>query len=146
MVIAPGNLYGSLLPALTVSGVKEAFAKTPAKKVVITNLVTKPGQTTGWHVVDYIRVLQDYVGDGQIDVVLYNNKAPSAALLKKYSTDGEFPVAIDPERFSEITAKAIGANLVADYIFPQDPNDKAVPRTLIRHDAAAVCEQLKGLV
>ena len=48
LVIAPGNLYGSLLPALAVTGMKEAFADSPAKKVMITSLVTKPGQTDGW--------------------------------------------------------------------------------------------------
>ncbi len=53
VVIAPGNLYGSLLPALAVDGMDAAFKNSLAKKVVVANLVNKPGQTDNWHVVDY---------------------------------------------------------------------------------------------
>ncbi len=142
VVIAPGNLHGSLLPALAVNGMAEAFQATKAKKVAIINLVTKPGQTDGWHVADYVRTFEYYVGKGQIDRVIYNNVAPSEALLKKYAEDGEFPVSIDPERLREIGAKAIGAALVASELATQDQNDTILRRTLIRHDAVQVGRQL----
>lgn len=142
VVIAPGNLHGSLLPALAVNGMAEAFQATSAKKVAIANLVTKPGQTDGWHVADYFRTFESYVGQGQIDKVIYNNVAPSEDLLKKYAEDGEFPVGIAPERLREVGAKAIGAALVAQEIFAQDKNDTILRRTLIRHDAIQVGRQL----
>ncbi len=143
VVIAPGNLYGSLLPALAVEGMAEALVGTKAKKVMVSNLVTKPGQTDGWHVVDYVKKIEEYVGAGVIDYVLYNNKPPSDGLLKAYAADREFPVDCSEARFTEIAAKGIGANLVADEIVARDPNDPLVmQRTLIRHDAEVTCDQL----
>lgn len=142
IVLAPGNLYGSLLPALAVNGMVEVMAKTKAKKVVISNLVTKPGQTDNWHVVDYVRTIEKYIGLNQIDYVLYNNAPLPEALLNKYGIEGEFPVAIDPDRFIEIKARAYGSALVANEIKQQDPNDTIIKRTLIRHDAKQVARQL----
>lgn len=145
VVIAPGNLYGSLLPALAVSGMREALRATKAQKVMVSNLVTKPGQTDGWHVVDYVKVLERYIGAGQIDAVLYNSLAPSQELLDAYAQDQEYPVGIEQERFGEIRARAIGAPLVSDRLAVQDKNDTLLKRTLIRHDAIRVARQLVRL-
>lgn len=146
VVVAPGNLYGSLLPALAVGGMAEAFKKSSAKKVVISNLVTKPGQTDGWHVADYVNAIERYVGKYQIDFVLFNLDTPSAKLLNKYAEKDEYPVAIDPERFTDISATPIGANLLAKEVAKLDKNDKATTRTLIRHDARQVGRELMNIM
>lgn len=138
VVIAPGSLYGSLLPALAVKGIREAFKSSKAKKIALANLVTKLGQTDGWHVVDHVKTLERYLGKDQFDFVLYNNRQPSPSLLKKYAADGEFPVKTDEARFAEIRAEGIGSNLVAGEVNAQDPNDRAKARTFIRHDSHQV--------
>lgn len=145
IVIAPGNLYASLLPVFAVDGVKEALTKTSARVIVISNLVTKPGQTDGWHVVDYIKEYEKYIGQGRVDVVMYNTEAPSIELLDKYAADGEFPVASDVNRFSEVQAIPIGVNLLDSKIVKQDSNDKAIKRTLIRHNGYEVSRQLMDI-
>lgn len=142
IVIAPGNLYGSLLPITVVDGLKEALEESDAKKIAISNLVNKPGQTDGWHVADYVKTFEKHIGEGQIDYVLYNNEPPTKELLEKYAAEGEFPVGIYAERFKEIRAVAIGAPLVAKEVALQDPNDKIIHRTLIRHNAYQVGRQL----
>lgn len=142
VVIAPGNLYGSLLPVLAVDGLKEVIEESPAKVVTISNLVNKPGQTDNWHVVDYVQSFEQQIGEGQVDYSLYNNEPPSQELLEKYAANGEFPVDTSFERFDEIRAIAIGAPLVAKEVFLQDPNDTIISRTLIRHDAYQVGRQL----
>lgn len=147
IVIAPGNLYGSLLPALSVGGLKEAFQISKAKKVVVANLVTKPGQTDGWHVIDYVREIEKYCGKGTIDFALYNTKPPEQHLLDKYAHDGELPLDISKNRIKNEAknTKYIGADLLAESIFPKDPADKSMPRTLIRHDAKKVVAKLMEL-
>ncbi len=142
VTIAPGNLFGSLLPALAVSGVKEAINETSAKVVAVSNLVTKPGQTDGWHVADYVNTFERYIGVGAVDAVLFNDQLPSQYLLEKYAADGEYPVNIDESRFSEIGAVAIGTDLMAGDIWQQDTSDKTISRTLIRHDGKKVSQQL----
>ena len=142
IVISPGNLYGSLLPVLSVGGMGQALRAAAAPKIVVANLVNKPGQTDDWHVVDYVKALESYIGANQIDYVLYNDKPPSAELLRRYAAKGEFPVGTEPSRFREITASATGAHFVARAMIVHDPNDTIIKRTLIRHDANQVGRQL----
>lgn len=142
IVISPGNLYGSLLPVLSVGGIGEALRAAQAPKIVVANLVNKPGQTDDWHVVDYVKALESYIGANQIDYVLYNDEPPSADLLSRYAAEGEFPVGTELSRFEEITATATGAHFVARELVVHDPNDTIIKRTLIRHDAKQVGLQL----
>ena len=146
IVIAPGNLYGSLVPIFAVQGIAKALQQTRAQKVMVANLVTKPGQTDGWHVVDYVKRLEDYTGEDQIDAVLYNDQPPARELLAKYAADEELPVATEANRFGEIRARAIGAKLIADTIVYQDKNDTTMRRTLIRHDGQLVSAELRKLL
>lgn len=145
IAIAPGNLYGSLLPALAVDGMAEALQAATAPKVMVGNLVNKPGQTDGWHVVDYARAMERYIGQNQIDVVLYNQELPSEDLLRHHAAPGELPVEIDGDRFGELTARAIGANLVANTVYKSHQND-SLRRTSIRHDACRVGQELMRLL
>lgn len=146
VVIAPGNLYGSLLPALVTNGMAEALHDARGVITIISNLVNKPGQSDNWHVVDYVKTIERHVGADLIDVVLYNQATPSADLLERYAAEGEHPVRIDEDRFDDISAVALGANLVAGQTAVQDDKDKAIRRTLIRHDAAEVGRQLMRLL
>lgn len=146
VVIAPGNFYSSLLPICVVKGLPAALQNAAAPVVSVTNLVNKLGQTDGWHVADYVRRLEESLGAGAIDVVLYNKQVVAPQLLEKYAAEGEFPVAIDKAGFTGLTAKAIGARLVSPDISTPNPADTAIRRTLIRHDADAVCRELKKLL
>lgn len=146
VVIAPGNLYGSLLPALAVDGMAEALQATKAKVIMVANLVNKPNQTLGWHVVDYVKQMSRYIGTDTIDLVLYNNELPDKSLLDKYAEDEEFPLDIDPAKFRETNLKAVGARLIASEVYKPDSNDKTIRRTLIRHDAKKVSDCLKEVL
>lgn len=141
VVIAPGNFYGSLVPALIVDGVADALQQTNAKVVQVINLVTKPGQTDGWKVTDYVTELERFVGHGVVDYALYNNELPTPAMLGEYAADGEYPVGYSAAALKKVSYKAIGKSLVSGEIPTQSKNDK-INRTLIRHDADAVARQL----
>lgn len=144
VVIAPGNLYGSIAPALVVKGVGEALANTKAKKVYVCNLVTKPGQTDGFTVDEYAAEIERFLGDAKLDVVLYNSEKPSDDLIKKYAHDGEFPVEWDEKVIKQTHYEARGMALVADQVVPSKDTGDAIAhtRTLIRHDSDAVAREL----
>jgi uncharacterized cofD-like protein len=146
VVLAPGNLFGSLLPILAIDGMATAIAESKAKKVVVSNLVTKPGQTDGWHVVDYVKQFERYIGENTIDIVLYNSSPPPLDLLSKYAAEGEYPVTTGSDRFREIAASCVGRCLLAQSVYGQEINDKTIRRTLIRHDGAEVSRQLMSLL
>ena len=147
VVIAPGNLYGSLAPALIVPGIGDALRKTDAFCVYVCNLVTKPGQTDGFSVSDFAEEIERLAGETFLDCVLFNTEEPSEELMQKYAKDGELIVACEREKLHEAPYIAAGADLVAGKawknINKSDPiGDK---RTLIRHDSTVVVQSLISL-
>jgi len=138
VVIAPGNLYTSLAPTLMVGGISEALAATSAKLVYVSNLVTKPGQTDGFKVHDYVREIERFIGSKTVDYVIYNEVKPSSALLKKYAQAGEYAVEFDQTVFEKSRYQAIGADLISGNIPKLKASEQRIPRTLIRHDSDKV--------
>ncbi len=143
IVIAPGNLYGSLAPALVVDGVRQAIKKSKAKLVYVCNLVTKPNQTDGFKVHDYASEVERFIGAPLLDFVIYNTDEPPKTLLEKYVHEGEKIVEFDLDRFEKCHYQAIGLPLIAKDPIEQKLNDAiAQNRSLIRHDTDAVSRQL----
>lgn len=143
VVIAPGNLYGSIAPALIVDGMKEALTTTKAKIVYVCNLVTKPGQTDGFSVNDFADEIERFVGEKVLDIVLYNTEHPDASLLEKYKRDKEFGVEFNEELFATKHYTAKGSSLISDKIPKQVAGDKiSQSRAFIRHDPDVVARQL----
>ena len=73
VVIGPGSLYTSILPNLLVEGMVEAIKATPALKVLVCNLASQHGETDGYGIDDYMRVIYDHVGSNLFDFVLVNS-------------------------------------------------------------------------
>lgn len=147
VVIAPGNLYGSLAPALIVPGVGEALAATKAFTVYVCNLVTKPGQTDGYAVGDFVSEIERLAGKPFIDAVLFNTRRPEAELMEKYAGAGELAVEYDMKQLDEAPYQAYGGDLLAGTIWQNtsgaDPI--AASRTLIRHDPIVVANSIIDL-
>jgi len=143
-IIAPGNLYGSIAPALVVGGVADAIKATKAKKVYVCNLVTKPGQTDGFTVSDYADEIERFLSGAKLDVVLYNSEKPSDELIDRYAHDGEFPVGWDESVLAGAHYNAKGCDLVAGKISEKPDASDAIAstRAFIRHDSDAVARQL----
>lgn len=131
IVIGPGNLYCSILPNFLIKGIPQAIRKSKAKKVYNCNLMTKLGHTDGFKVEDFLKKIEDYLGKGVIDYVIFNKKRPPKEFLKKYAKEGEEFVEFDKEVFKK--RGFIGDNLINPKIYQQDPADIFLKRTLIRH-------------
>lgn len=88
ITLGPGSLYTSIIPNLLVGQVAHAVRRSKAKKIYIANMMSQPGETTGFSVEDHIRVLEQY-GEGKlIDTVIVNNELIPEEYLKKYTEDG----------------------------------------------------------
>lgn len=146
VVIAPGNLYASLAPALIVQGIPEALSRTKAKVVFICNLVNKPNHTADFAVHDYAREIERFTAPGVLDYVLYNRDAPTPALLEKYALENEFPVIVDQQELEAGNYTAIAGNFLSHSLVTRNPNDSFIKRSLIRHDATAVVDTLQTLL
>jgi uncharacterized cofD-like protein len=74
VVIGPGSLYTSILPALLVPGIREAIAASGALVVFACNVATQAGETSGYDLADHVDAL-DRHGAAQLpDIVLANNR------------------------------------------------------------------------
>lgn len=73
VIVGPGSLYTSILPNLLVEGMVEAIKASPALKVYICNLAAQPGETDGYGVDDYLRVISEHVGANLFDFVMVNS-------------------------------------------------------------------------
>lgn len=74
IVIGPGSLYTSILPALLVPGIREAIDASGALVVFAGNVATQAGETGGYDLADHIEALQDHATARVLDVVLANNR------------------------------------------------------------------------
>ena len=147
VVIAPGNLYGSLAPALIVPGIGKALAESSALKVYVCNLVTKPGQTDDYTVSDFASEIERLAGTAFLNAVLYNTSQPDTSLLSKYAGAGELAVEYDLDDLEDAQYQAYGGNLLAGTVWKNtsgaDPI--AASRTLIRHDPIVVARSIVDL-
>lgn len=147
IVLSAGDIYTSIGPALAVQGVREVLATTKAQIVYICNLVTKPGQTTGFTVSDHAAEIERLAGGNIIDYVLYNTAKPPADLFDKYFKEGEYLVEIDEPALKKAHYRAIGTSLLAKEPAPTAPKSDslAAHRSLIRHDGDRVVKELMQL-
>jgi uncharacterized cofD-like protein len=140
IVIAPGDPYSSIGPALAVGGVAEALGMSAARKVYVCNLVTKPGQTDGFQVHDFVAEIERLMGGNRLDYVLYNSGRPDEALIQKYAHNNEFWVDVDEQKLSDASYEAIGGDFVSRRAY--GPTSQADPlaatRSFIRHDGDKV--------
>jgi uncharacterized cofD-like protein len=146
VLIAPGNLYGSLAPALLVGGMKEALKATKAKIVYITNLVTKPGQTDGFMVHDYVSEVERFIGEPLIDIVIYNTDEPPKSILDRYMQKDEYIVEFDLDILDGMHYQSIGVPLISHQTSTVNAHDRiASTRSLIRHEPDRVAREIMKL-
>ncbi len=92
VIIGPGDLYTSIVPNLLCQGMVDAIRNAGAKIIYVCNVMTKRGETDGFVVEDFVRILEQYLGEGRIDYLLVNTGELRQDLLKKYEAEGKAPV------------------------------------------------------
>ncbi len=125
IIFSPGSLYTSILPHLIAPEIISVLNETQAPIMYVSNLVTQPGETDGYNVSDHIRVLNSYLVNRKVDIVLANNARIDADVQDKYlATENKTIVEIDREKI-----EPLGTRIIESDIFCLDDEDK------IRHNA-----------
>ncbi|MBJ6763894.1 YvcK family protein [Myxococcaceae bacterium JPH2] len=91
VAIGPGSLYSSVLPNLLVDGVAQALRESRALKVLVSNLMTQPGETDGMTCRDHVQSVLEHVGP-VLDAVLINAHLPAEDAMKRYGLRGSYVV------------------------------------------------------
>ena len=95
IILGPGSLYTSIIPNLLVNGICDAIKKSGATKLYICNVMTQPGETGGYSVLDHIKAMEEHSCKGIVDCCIINNASIPEDLKEKYLGDGAEQVKID---------------------------------------------------
>jgi len=131
IIIGPGDMYTSIIPNLLVSGVSQAIRRSKAKKVYVGSLMTKFGETHSFSAPDFISEIERYVGEGTLDVAVFNKKRPSPTALRRYAAKrSKF---VDPSALSRSSKKprVLLADLLKEENFLVRHDEKKLARLLV---------------
>ncbi|MFN4217689.1 MAG: uridine diphosphate-N-acetylglucosamine-binding protein YvcK [Candidatus Bipolaricaulia bacterium] len=127
IILGPGSLFTSVIPNLLVEGIREAIERSPAKKFYIMNLMTQPGETTGFTAKDHLKALGEYLDVRSLDFVVLNRQPVPKELLAQYAQEDSIPVADDLTEPNEWGIKVIRADLLEIMTLPRWPSDAQAP-------------------
>ena len=122
VIFGPGSLYTSIIANLLVKGIVKALEKVKAPRIYISNIMTQPGETTGYSLSAHIEAIRCHTGKDLIDYAVVNDGRIPAALLKKYARKRSFPVEIDLASTQDI--KIIKADIVSRQEYARHDSEK----------------------
>ena len=103
IVLGPGSLYTSVISNLCVNGIQKALFDTDAPKLYVANVMTQPGETNGYDVLDHINAIHSM----QVKIlsnVICNTQLYDEAVLAHYKKQNAEPVAA---HYDMLTAKGL---------------------------------------
>ena len=113
IVFSMGSLYTSILPNIICEQVKKALDKSSAPIMYTCNIVTQPGETDNFTVGDHVELLNKYLKNRKVDVVIANGKKISQDMAKRYaSQEQKDPVLVDKDKLDKLGAELIEEDLV----------------------------------
>lgn len=140
IIIGPGDYYASIMATLVVDDIPQAFAKSKAKTIYISNLMTRKTQTMNMTVGDHVTGIEKVLKK-KLDFILINKSPISPDALALYAKEEEYPVVLDIAQ----DPRAIQADLAAQTIVQKSVND-TTHRSLIRHDSTSLKTALNTLI
>ncbi|MGA2182139.1 MAG: gluconeogenesis factor YvcK family protein [Bryobacteraceae bacterium] len=114
ITLGPGSLFTSIVPNLLVDGIAEAIRQSPAIKASYINLMSQPGETSGFSAADHIAAIDDHAGARLTDVAIVNTGEISEAMQKRYAAERAHPVVNDVDCIRELGVEVLGANLLSE--------------------------------
>lgn len=130
IILGPGSLYTSIIPNLLVKDIVRHIESSKGVKIYISNIMTQPGETTGYSLSDHIEAIQKYSRKRIVDFVVVNNGVIPDWLYDKYVEDGAELVRTDADRISELGIGVIEDDFV--YIY----------KNLVRHNSKELARRI----
>ena len=131
ILFSSGSLYTSILPHLLSRDVLKALTRARAPIMYVCNIVTQPGETDGYTVGDHLHVLNRYLKNRKVDIVLANNKPPEPEIAEHYlQAEGKEPVPLVREEL-----EGLKVELIEDALLTIENNT-------IRHNALKTAFQI----
>ena len=133
IILSMGSLFTSIIPNLICDDILHAMAKSKGKIMYVCNMVTQPGETDDFTVSDHVKLLNQYLGERKVDVVIANNGEIDEEMARRYeSLEQKDAVPFDQEE----TEKLVERVIADDYV--------AVKNNLLRHHVMKVSMHIFG--
>lgn len=87
IVLGPGSLYTSIIPALLVPGIARAIRESTAPLVYVASLMTEPGETDDLTLEGHVQAITRHLGRTP-DCVLVNNAMLPRDVIDRYAAEG----------------------------------------------------------
>ena len=130
LVLGPGSLFTSTIPALLGGGVREALADFAGPVIYVANMMTQQGETGDFTVSDHVRAITDHVGPILTDVLVHFGDLPPD-ILTRYEAEGAAPVAADTEVLRAMDLRVRATDLLS-----------RESRAGVRHDPALLAREV----
>jgi uncharacterized cofD-like protein len=130
LVLGPGSLFTSTIPALLGCGVRGALAAFDGPVVYVSNVMTQPGETGGFAVSDHVRAISAHLGPVVTDVLVHRGNL-SPGVLARYEAEEATPVASDLGAL-----RGMGLRVRAADVLSRDD------RAGVRHDPDRLAEEV----
>jgi uncharacterized cofD-like protein len=117
IVAGPGSLFTSILPPLLVPDVADAIQRSNATRILVANLMTEPGETDNFSVLEHLLTIGRHLGRQLFDCVIYNTMPIPETLGATYEDRGARPLVagtFEVNAFERLGLRAIGVPLVSE--------------------------------
>lgn len=129
ITIGPGSLFTSILPPLLVHGVSNAIGNSDATRVFISNLMTQPGETSGFSAARHLEEIRKHAPEIEFDHVVINIEKISEAQQEAYAQEESEQIGIGE---GEFISESYGANIVYANLLSEG--------LMVRHDPAKLAD------
>ncbi|MTI65643.1 MAG: YvcK family protein [Firmicutes bacterium] len=137
IMLGPGSLYTSVIPNILIKDIVKYINESDALKIYVPNVMTQPGETDNYNVLEHVEAVLDHSKKDIIDYVIANNELIPKEVLDKYNEDGADPVYLSKDEEEKL--KKMNIKVVKDRLIDIKSN-------YIRHDAIKLSSIIVDLV
>ena len=133
IILSMGSVFTSIIPNLICEDIIDAIDQSKGKVMYVCNMVTQPGETDNFKVSDHVKLLNQYLGNKKIDVVVANSGEIDEQMAERYgSLEQKDPVILDKRATKALVKKLIHD----DYV--------AIKNNLLRHNVMKLSMHIFG--
>ena len=133
ILFSMGSLFTSIIPNLICDEILDAIDRSKGKIMYVCNMVTQPGETEDFKVSNHVKLINEYLGNRKIDIVIANDGKIDEDMAKRYgSLEQKDPVELDLEE----TTALVGRVISDDYV--------TVKNNLLRHNVMKLSMHIFG--
>lgn len=144
IVVSPGSFHTGLVSALLPQGMSDAIRTSPARIIMVMNIMSQPGLTDGWNVLKHIIEIAPYLGRFP-DVLIVNSGDLPDNVREYYAGIDSHPIKYCPGTSSLLPCAVVHHDLIPERFDGNGHRPGSFEKWphIITHDPAAIRESIE---